>query len=335
MSNDLAQFQPQSQQQDEQRLAIAVEHGEKRLDVLFNQNLAASSRQQYLRILKGFCDYLHVPFDESYPYPAIEYMTYANVLGYVKACEKINTAKLRMSVLMRLLNVYVETVMLGGDANKYIQVILDHKLLGDIKVHKLELTGIQNEEHQKADYNQTVLSEDNIDRLLDLLDGDDLVSIRQKAIICLMLDSGVRRSEVASLKWTAISPLHVLTVIGKGKKERQVKLTDFSLLPLERWKAYNPHSYIFVGITKDRMQVTDKPIHYRSIYNMINNIGLQLGVQLSPHSLRRTMATDMANSGTNPVTIRDDMGHSNIATTSIYLKDSDAIERRRKMKRSY
>src|SRR5688572_11052375 len=105
MSNDLAQFQPQDQQ-NEQRLAMAVEYGEKRLDVLFNQNLAESSRQQYLRILKGFCDYLRAPFDESYPYPAIEYMTYANVLGYVKACDKMNTAKLRMSVLMRLINVY-------------------------------------------------------------------------------------------------------------------------------------------------------------------------------------------------------------------------------------
>jgi integrase len=335
MSNDLAQFQPQEQHDNEQRLAIAVDYGEKRLDVLFNQNLAESSRQQYLRILKGFCDYLHVPFDVSYPYPAIEYMTYTNVIGYVKACDKMNTAKLRMSVLMRLISVYVETVMLGGDGQKYMQVILDHKLLGDIKVHKLELTGIQDEKHQKSDYNQTVLSEDEIDQLLDLLDGDDLVSIRQKAIICLMLDSGVRRSEVANLKWSAISSLNVLTVIGKGKKERQIKLTDFSLLPLERWKKYNPHEYVFVGIGKDRLQITDKPIHYRSIYNMINNIGQQLGLQLSPHSLRRTMATDMANSGTNPVTIRDDMGHSNIATTSIYLKDSDAIERRRKMKRSY
>jgi integrase len=212
MSNDLDQFHAG------QRLAMAVEYGEKRLDVLFNQNLAESSRLQYLRILKGFCDYLAVRFDESYPYPAIEYMTYDNVLGYVKACDKMNTAKLRMSVLMRLMKVYVETVMLGGDGDKYMQVILDQKLLSDIKVHKLELTGILNEQHQKADYNQTVLSEDHIDELLNLLDGNDLVSIRQKAIICLMLDSGIRRSEVAGLKWSAISQYNVLTVIGKGKK---------------------------------------------------------------------------------------------------------------------
>lgn len=329
MSDDLAKID------NTERFSIAVDYGEKRLDVLFNQNLAESSRKQYLQVLKGFCDYLELDTDRNYSYPPIDYMTYDNVIGYVKSCDKLNTAKLRMSVLIRLMKVYVDTVKLGGEAGNHVYLLLDYALLKDIKVNKLELTGVQNKAHQKDDYNQTVLYEAEIDKLLDLLDGDDLVSIRRKALICLMLDSGIRRSEVTGLKWNALNSIHVLTVVGKGKKKRQIKLTEFSLLPLEHWRKHNPHEFMFVGITKDRIGITDKPIHHRSIYNMVNNIGKQLGIKLSPHSLRRTMATDMANNGTHAITIRDDMGHSNIATTSIYLKDSDAIERRRKMKRSY
>ncbi|HSH61595.1 MAG TPA: tyrosine-type recombinase/integrase [Acidimicrobiales bacterium] len=167
-----------------------------------------------------------------------------------------------------------------------------------------------------------VLSEAEYTRLRDAVRFE----VRDAAIIEFLLQTGMRLSELSSLKLTDIElPAKItrdegsvgrVTIQGKGRKVRTVTLNWKACRAVKSYLQQRPTvatPYLF--LTKFK-----KPIGPRSIENLVTKHLTEAGIPgASVHSLRHTFATHQAKKGTKLKTIKEMLGHSNLATTSIYV----------------
>ncbi|MGR5237544.1 tyrosine-type recombinase/integrase [Vibrio alfacsensis] len=168
------------------------------------------------------------------------------------------------------------------------------------------------------------LDDQEIQVLFQHLDQEqDVGSIRDAAIISLMLGAGLRRSEVVALnlddaKYRDMS----LLVRGKGNKQRQVYLPKQSWKRLVLWmeQVRGPESgALFYRIRRHgdvtQSRLTDQAIYY--ILKRRRELAM-LHHPFAPHDLRRTFASGMLDCGEDLGTLKDALGHSSITTTQQY-----------------
>ena len=144
---------------------------------------------------------------------------------------------------------------------------------------------------------------------------------RERAIVELLLATGIRVSELTGLRVDDINfanmSVHVRN--GKGAKERTVYMTDLARQHLQ--------AYLMERKTiSDGLFVTKfgEPIMPGGIRDMMRNLGKRAGVDnVHPHRFRRTFATGLANRGMDIQEIKKLLGHSNINTTMEYVYTSD------------
>ena len=148
-------------------------------------------------------------------------------------------------------------------------------------------------------------------------------NLKHKRWIMLAYGSGLRISEVASLKVSDIlSKEHKIRVIGKGNKERYAPLPDFTLKLLRLYWIQNKdkitNNYFFPGkykATKDTC-ITSFGIKEACEKIKENN---NLDNSITFHTLRHSYATEFIKNGGDIWELKNILGHSSINTTSMYL----------------
>jgi integrase/recombinase XerD len=166
------------------------------------------------------------------------------------------------------------------------------------------------------------LTIDQVDHLLELPDLATPIGQRDKAILELMYASGLRISEVISLKTANLyMDDNFLRVMGKGSKERVIpfgeKAREFvagylsTARPLLLKK--NINDIIFLNHH-------GKPFTRQGLWKIIKGYARTLGVPttLTPHTLRHSFATHLLEKGADLRSIQLMLGHANISTTEIY-----------------
>jgi len=163
-------------------------------------------------------------------------------------------------------------------------------------------------------------------KVLDIENVKDVVkaciSIRDKAIIYLCVDTGLRLAEVVSLNWGHIHWEDGLISVlkGKGRKYRVVPVSPTVLRLLKKY-----------GTTVDMTNAAD-PIFQTfdggrltawGLDSMFDRLSQRSGVDFSAHALRRTYAKMSVKAGLGVIQIKQNMGHSNIQTTELYIQDLD------------
>jgi site-specific recombinase XerD len=144
-----------------------------------------------------------------------------------------------------------------------------------------------------------------------------------RALFLVMLRCGLRVSEAARLKLEHIDweqqALHI--VQGKGRKDRRVYLSPDALASLQQCLAQHPgaraQGYIFWN--RKRAQ---QPLSVKAIQKKMERYAKAAGITASCHSLRHTFASNLLEHGAEVVTIRDFLGHSQIASSERYAKVS-------------
>lgn len=159
-----------------------------------------------------------------------------------------------------------------------------------------------------------VFSVEQIQQLISVISNQ-----KHLMMVSLFYGTGLRMNELRNVKLCDIdSKCYQLKVVsGKGGKDRFTILPKHLLEPLrEYYKAARPSVYLFEG------QCKGQPMHERSIQHFVQTyvgkIGLA-GKDYSAHTLRHSFATHLLDNGTDLHTIKELLGHSNIATTMIYL----------------
>jgi site-specific recombinase XerD len=144
-----------------------------------------------------------------------------------------------------------------------------------------------------------------------------------RALFLVMLRCGLRVSEVAQLKLAQIDweqpALHILQ--GKGRKDRRVYMSPDLVASLHECLAQHPgdHAQGYVFWNRKRPQ---RPLSVKAIQKKMERYARAAGITASCHSLRHTFASNLLEHGAEIVTIRDFLGHSQIASSERYAKVS-------------
>ena len=146
-------------------------------------------------------------------------------------------------------------------------------------------------------------------------------------IVTLMLDTGLRVSEVCNLNLNDIDfeDKSAKVIGGKGDKDRIVLFTNRTLERLTAW----------LPVRENRIKDDNEPllinsigrrIQPRGVQRLMDNLAVEAGLpkgKLTPHVLRHNFATGLLERGADLVSIQKLLGHSSIATTRVYLEISD------------
>lgn len=171
-----------------------------------------------------------------------------------------------------------------------------------------------------------VLDQDSLDKLLAAPLVITVDGMRDKVILEMLFSTGLRVSELASLNRDQINLNRKdFTVIGKGRKERLVFLTDSAAQWLERYlnrrmDDYKPLFIRYQGKVDpsddgENMRLTTRSIE-RIVEKYVKETGL--AIKATPHSLRHAFAIDLLRNGADIRSVQEMLGYSNISTTQIY-----------------
>jgi site-specific recombinase XerD len=144
-----------------------------------------------------------------------------------------------------------------------------------------------------------------------------------RALFLVMLRGGLRVSEVAHLQLNHIDweqqALHI--VQGKGRKDRRVYLSPDAIAGLTQCIEQHPgdraQGYVFWNRKRQ-----GQPLSIKAIQKKMERYAKAAGISASCHSLRHTFASNLLEHGAEVVTIRDFLGHSQLASSERYAKVS-------------
>ena len=172
-----------------------------------------------------------------------------------------------------------------------------------------------------------------LDELIKLVESptkfekDVQIALRNRAMLELLLASGMRISELVGLNRNQIDGTGRIFVRGKGRKERFVYMTPRAREWLERYQEARQDGVqaLFVPLRGSRMGKSTRRISTNYLQAKIKEYRekLRLNLPTSAHSLRHGFATYLAESGANPAAIQVLLGHESLDTTTRYVHASD------------
>ena len=152
--------------------------------------------------------------------------------------------------------------------------------------------------------------------MLNSITGRSLEDYRNRAILCIFLDTGMRLSELANLKLEDINmERNIIKINGKGNKERFVRIGVKTQKALWNYMAHRPvdNEHVWQGKDNNKMAAD-------SIAQIIRNLSKRLGIQLSPHKLRHSFAISFLRNGANPFELQIALGHTMLEMTRRYTQ---------------
>ncbi|HJZ05912.1 hypothetical protein A2634_01620 [Candidatus Amesbacteria bacterium RIFCSPHIGHO2_01_FULL_48_32] len=159
------------------------------------------------------------------------------------------------------------------------------------------------------------------------LEKDQLIGIRNRAMLEVLLSTGMRISELVSLNKNQLDGTGRLFIRGKGRKERFVYLTDRAVYWLNQYltRRVDPAPAMFVPYRGNNAGKMIRRISTNYLQAKIKEYRekLRINVPTSAHSLRHGFATYLAESGANPAAIQVLLGHESLDTTTRYVHASD------------
>ena len=168
------------------------------------------------------------------------------------------------------------------------------------------------------------VEEKQINNLLDDFSfGDDFKGIRNKTIVEMFYNTGIRLSELIGLTYQSVD-LHngTIKVLGKRNKERLIPLIPSVLKTIEEYLILRQEFAIdinFLFVTEKGNKVYETLV-YRVINNYFSNVSTK--VKKSPHILRHSFATHLLNQGADLNSVKELLGHSSLASTQVYTHNS-------------
>lgn len=167
------------------------------------------------------------------------------------------------------------------------------------------------------------LTEEQVVALLQAPRINDLLELRDKAMLELLYATGLRVSELVNLEINALNLRQgVARILGKGNKERLVPLGEEAIYWLEMYFKYSRPQLLahavsdVIFLSKQSKKMTRQTFWYRiKHYAFIAGIDSS---KLSPHVLRHAFATHLLNHGADLRVVQLLLGHSDLSTTQIY-----------------
>ena len=272
------------------------------------RGLSKNTVQSYYLDLKGFLGYLNARLDSGLHEVAIgrtpNFFTRQDIVNYMG---KLKDDKYSAASVCRFIS----------SVKGFCRFLIIEKLIAEDPSENLKMPK-QWERLPKA------LSVEDIKKLLSYEPSamSHRLFIRDSAMLELLYSSGLRVSEVVSIK---INDLNFeggfLRVMGKGSKERVVPMNRRAMEKIKKYMR---------GLRPDLLKNKQSPYLFltnmgtpmtrQRFWQALNKFGDMVGLELTPHAIRHSFATHLLEGGADLRSVQKMLGHADISTTQIYTK---------------
>ncbi len=184
-----------------------------------------------------------------------------------------------------------------------------------------------------------LITNDELNRLLNAPTGSDLKSLRDKAILELLFSTGLRVSELCSLTADIDLNSDELSIRGKGGKVRVVFISDEARKYVKSYlmarKDMEEALFVRIGVEKSEKGKKTKSksvntmessaLNRHSVERILRHYATKAGLskKVTPHTMRHLFATGLLSNGADIRSVQAMLGHSSIITTQIYTHVTD------------
>ncbi|MEA3474922.1 MAG: tyrosine recombinase XerC [Candidatus Cloacimonadota bacterium] len=175
----------------------------------------------------------------------------------------------------------------------------------------------------------TFLTEDEMEFVLNIPDSDNILGIRNKAILELLYSSGIRISELAGLKISNVNHKKgLIKVMGKRRKTRIIPIGSYAQKALQNYLKIRPA--LIQTKTKSEMKKmlflskNGIPLSADELRYIIDKYlkVIEKSKRYSPHTIRHSFATHLLDHGADLRSVQELLGHSSLSSTEIYTHTS-------------
>jgi site-specific recombinase XerD len=261
------------------------------LNTLSGKNRSAATIRAYQTDIAQFISFLHA---NNVSMKTPEDVEKVDVLEYLSHCAKRELTGIARARKMSAIREYFRF------------------LEGVGFIAKSPTTGIETPKREKN--GRQVLRPDEYTKMLSLAGAYP----RDYAVLQVFLQTGIRVSELASLRITDIDFIKpAITVRGKGSVEREIALEKKGIHALKSYLAVRPESFS----SRVFLNYQGEPISERGIRKLVVKYRKEAGItkKASCHTLRHTFATYKAEKGVSAFQLQQWLGHANLNTTQIYV----------------
>jgi integrase/recombinase XerD len=176
-----------------------------------------------------------------------------------------------------------------------------------------------------------VLTVEEIERLVTAPDPRSCLGIRDRSMLELLYATGLRVSELLSLKLDSIDwNQQLIRVTGKGSKERLVLLGEIARDAVDKY-LHESRPLLARGCILDALFLNHygKPLTVRGFHLVLQNHLRNAGItrHVTPHTLRHSFATHMLEGGADLRSVQELLGHASVSTTQVYTHVSEGYLR--------
>ena len=160
-----------------------------------------------------------------------------------------------------------------------------------------------------------LITNDELKRLFSTVSGDSLLTLRDRALLTTLFSTGLRVSELVSLRRDQDLSSQEIAVRGKGEKVRVVFFSDEAIAAIRAYLRVREDmsGALFAGRG-------DSPLTTRSVERIVAKRAREAGIskKVTPHVLRHMFATTLLSNGADIRAVQEMLGHANISTTQVY-----------------
>lgn len=163
------------------------------------------------------------------------------------------------------------------------------------------------------------LTQSEMEKLIENIPLDDPLGIRDRAIVEFLYSTGIRIGELVRLDISDVRDARQILIKGKGNKERIVFLGEYAIKSLKKYleevrpKLVRDDREKALFLSRFGTRLTS-----RSIERMMEKYGIQMGKDISPHTIRHSFATHLLENGADLRAVQELLGHSDLSTTQKY-----------------
>ncbi|OGZ62759.1 MAG: hypothetical protein A3H51_00600 [Candidatus Spechtbacteria bacterium RIFCSPLOWO2_02_FULL_38_8] len=281
-------------------------------------NYSKETLYNYERDLQTFENFLNEEM-EALPFSEVSKRTMEQFKAYLtskdrKSASGIKTTKtLSSGSINRVLS----------SVRRYLGYLIDMDHKVPIPPESIKLLRMEKKHPQVAELEQLI-------KLIEYpteFEKNKLINLRNRAMLETLFATGMRISELTSLKRNQIDKTGRIFITGKGKKQRFAYLTDRAQEQIQNYLKERMDDFpaLFIPYRGKNNTANDKTISTNYLQMKIKKYREMLGINVptSAHSLRHGFATYLAESGANPAAIQILLGHESLDTTTRYVHASD------------
>lgn len=267
--------------------------------LILEQNLSESTLENYLRDIQKLVNFLTSSFSEV----SYDTINTNQLRAFVASLTEIGVAEATQARHVSSIKSFFRFLLYTNKIENNPSALLEAPRLG----RKLPI----------------VLSVDEIDKLIAVIDMSKADGHRNKAILETLYGCGLRVSELIGLRLTDIfSEEGFVRVRGKGDKERLVPIGKTALNAIGYYKEQqrnhlsidsNSHDILFLNRRGGKLSRI-------MIFNITKKLAEKAGIKknISPHTFRHSFATHLVEGGADLRAVQEMLGHESILTTEIY-----------------